>query len=155
MLCAQGARGDDISEEMFAFEQRKREVQLAVLLQQRIQPYVDAMLEGPQSPQQPQQQQQQREQQVEAWTQAMIQEARNLCQVCTTNRHAEHSLVFVFLRGCSFSKGLQKEQQLQQQQMCLCAVELLGFAEWCFSCATAQPISFLLFFFGFHQAVYL
>ena len=114
---------------MFAFEQRKREGQLAVLLQQRIQPYVDAMLEGPQSPQQPQQQQQQREQQVEAWTQAMIQEARNLCQVCTTNRHAEHSLVFVFLRGCSCSKGLQKEPQLQQQQMCLCAVELLGFAE--------------------------
>ncbi|CDJ61973.1 DnaJ domain-containing protein, putative [Eimeria maxima] len=78
---SRNARGDDISEEMFAFEQRKREVQLAILLRQRIQPYVDAMLEAPQSPQQQEQQQQQQQQQVEAWTQAMIQEARNLCQL--------------------------------------------------------------------------
>lgn len=70
----QGPRGDDISEEMFAFEQRKREVQLAVLLQQRIQPYVDALLEDPQN-------QAQQQQRLDAWKKKMTEEARNLCQV--------------------------------------------------------------------------
>lgn len=70
---SKGPRGDDISEEMFAFEQRKREVQLAVLLQQRIQPYVDAMLEDPQN-------QAKQQQQVEAWKKKMTEEAKNLCQ---------------------------------------------------------------------------
>lgn len=70
---SKGARGDDISEEMFAFEQRKREVQLALLLQQRVQPYVDAMLQDPQN-------QEQQRQNVEAWKSAMTEEAKNLCQ---------------------------------------------------------------------------
>ncbi|KAL8270086.1 hypothetical protein Esti_005997 [Eimeria stiedai] len=70
---SKGARGDDISEEMFAFEQRKREVQLAVLLQQRVQPYVDAMLQDPQN-------QSKQQQEIEAWKTAMTEEAKNLCQ---------------------------------------------------------------------------
>ncbi|KAL8444276.1 hypothetical protein Emag_005537 [Eimeria magna] len=70
---SKGARGDDISEEMFAFEQRKREVQLAVLLQQRVQPYVDAMLQDPQN-------QAKQQQEIEAWKAAMTEEAKNLCQ---------------------------------------------------------------------------
>ncbi|OEH75229.1 putative DnaJ domain-containing protein [Cyclospora cayetanensis] len=70
---SKGLRGDDISEDMFAFEQRKREVQLAVLLQQRVQPYVDAMLQDPQN-----EAQQQRK--VDAWKGVMTNEAKNLCQ---------------------------------------------------------------------------
>ncbi|KAL8426252.1 hypothetical protein Efla_004213 [Eimeria flavescens] len=70
---SKGSQGDDISEEMFAFEQLKREVQLAVLLQQRVQPYVDAMLQDPQN-------QENQQQEIEVWKKVMTEEAKNMCQ---------------------------------------------------------------------------
>lgn len=74
VCCVQNLRGEDVSDEMFAFEQRKREVHLAVLLQQRLQPYVVCMLETGLS-------EEQRQEQIKEWETEMRKEAQALCGV--------------------------------------------------------------------------
>lgn len=117
---AQNLRGEDVSDEMFAFEQRKREVHLAVLLQQRLQPYVVCQLEGDLT-------EAQRHERLANWEAEMRREAQTLCGVSpslagTLLRTRQHFLCVAAERAAT-CQHLQPTGSVCEA-LCSCAVFL-------------------------------